>query len=116
MTREPVIVKPDINLLDCAKKMVRKRVGSLLLVEKKKLVGFISEKDIQKDIQKYGRRNIALLTNAPTGSVSIVSQTSSGIEPVFSNGYIRKTKLNKNTLICLKITFLYIYNEHFNWY
>ena len=48
MTREPVIVKPDINLLDCAKKMVRKRVGSLLLVEKKKLVGLIKKKILSK--------------------------------------------------------------------
>ena len=46
MTRDPVVVKPETNLLECAKKMVRKRVGSLLLVDKKKLVGFISEKDI----------------------------------------------------------------------
>lgn len=46
MTREPVTIKPDSNLLDCAKKMVRKKVGSLILVEKKRLVGFISQKDI----------------------------------------------------------------------
>lgn len=45
-------------------------------------------------IKKYGRRNIAILTNAPTGSVSIVSQTSSGIEPVFMNGYVRRKKKN----------------------
>lgn len=46
MTRNPIIIKPDINLLDCAKKIVKKRVGSLLIVDKKKLVGFISRKDI----------------------------------------------------------------------
>ena len=46
MTREPITIKPDTNLLECAKKMVRKRVGNLLLVEKKRLLGFISEKDI----------------------------------------------------------------------
>lgn len=44
MTRDPVIIKPDTNLLECAKKMVRKRVGSLLIVQNKKLVGFLSEK------------------------------------------------------------------------
>ncbi len=46
MTRDPITVKPETNLLECARKMVRKRVGSLLLVDKKRLVGFISQKDI----------------------------------------------------------------------
>jgi len=46
MTRDPVTAKPEINLLDCAKNMIKKKVGSLLLVEKKRLVGIISEKDI----------------------------------------------------------------------
>jgi ribonucleoside-diphosphate reductase alpha chain len=43
---------------------------------------------------KYGRRNIALLTIAPTGSVSIMTQTSSGIEPVFMVSYMRRRKIN----------------------
>jgi len=46
MTRSPITVSPETNLLECAKKMVRKKVGSLILVEKNKLVGIISEKDI----------------------------------------------------------------------
>lgn len=46
MTREPIKVKPTINLLECAKKMVQKRTGSLLLVEKDRLVGIISYYDI----------------------------------------------------------------------
>ncbi len=46
MTRDPVIVRPDTSLLECAKKMVRKRLGSLLIIDKKRLVGFISNKDI----------------------------------------------------------------------
>jgi ribonucleoside-diphosphate reductase alpha chain len=45
-------------------------------------------------IAKHGRRNISILTNAPTGSVSIMSQTSSGLEPVFRNAYIRRRKLS----------------------
>ena len=51
-------------------------------------------KDIYNGIKKHGRRNISILTNAPTGSVSIMSQTSSGIEPVFKNSYTRRRKLN----------------------
>ena len=51
---------------------------------------------IQEEMKKYGRRNISLLTNAPTGSVSILSQTSSGLEPVFRNSYIRRRKIESN--------------------
>lgn len=49
--------------------------------------------DIRAMMVEYGRRNISILTNAPTGSVSIMSQTSSGLEPVFRNSYIRRRKL-----------------------
>jgi ribonucleoside-diphosphate reductase alpha chain len=45
-------------------------------------------------IRQVGRRNISILTNAPTGSVSILSQTSSGLEPVFRNKYTRRRKLS----------------------
>tara|TARA_R110000824_G_scaffold1643_5_gene8146 strand:+ start:2243 stop:4687 length:2445 start_codon:yes stop_codon:yes gene_type:complete len=51
---------------------------------------------LQELIAKHGRRNISILTNAPTGSVSIMSQTSSGLEPVFRNSYIRRRKLSHN--------------------
>ena len=49
--------------------------------------------DIRALMHEYGRRNISILTNAPTGSVSIMSQTSSGLEPVFRNSYVRRRKL-----------------------
>ncbi|NQT78311.1 MAG: adenosylcobalamin-dependent ribonucleoside-diphosphate reductase [Bacteroidetes bacterium] len=51
---------------------------------------------VYENMQKYGRRNIATLTIAPTGSVSICTQTSSGIEPVFSVNYKRRRKVNPN--------------------
>lgn len=47
-------------------------------------------------MRKHGRRNIAMLTIAPTGSVSICTQTSSGIEPVFMVSYKRRRKVNPN--------------------
>ena len=50
--------------------------------------------ELYKDLVKYGRRNIALLTIAPTGSVSIMTQTTSGIEPVFMIYYTRRKKVN----------------------
>ncbi|HUS49374.1 MAG TPA: CBS domain-containing protein [Candidatus Paceibacterota bacterium] len=59
MTREPITIKPDTNLLECAKKMVRKRVGSLLLVDNKKLVGFIDEKDILWALIKKSKKDLA---------------------------------------------------------
>jgi len=46
MTRNPVTISPKANLMECARAMVRKRVGSLPVVENKKLVGFISQRDI----------------------------------------------------------------------
>lgn len=52
--------------------------------------------DITEEMKQFGRRNISLLTNAPTGSVSIVSRTSSGIEPTFRHFYVRRQKINPN--------------------
>ena len=51
-------------------------------------------KRLRDRMAKSGRRGISLLTNAPTGSVSLLSQTSSGIEPVFKNSHIRRKKRN----------------------
>lgn len=52
--------------------------------------------DLYTKMEKYGRRNIAMLTIAPTGSVSICTQTTSGIEPVFNVAYTRRRKVNPN--------------------
>jgi len=53
-------------------------------------------KFLRDKISRFGRRNISILTNAPTGSVSIMSRTSSGLEPVFRNSYIRRRKMDHN--------------------
>lgn len=58
MTREPISVKPSTNLLDCARTMVKKRVGSLLILDKKKLVGFISTKDILWALIKKSKKDL----------------------------------------------------------
>lgn len=52
--------------------------------------------DVYADMVNYGRRNIAMLTIAPTGSVSILTQTTSGLEPVFAVFYKRRRKVNPN--------------------
>ena len=59
MTREPLIAHPNDNLLECAKKMSKKNVGSLLLVDKKKLVGFLSEKDILWALVKKSKKDLS---------------------------------------------------------
>ncbi len=51
---------------------------------------------LYEDMVKYGRRNIACLTIAPTGTTSLMSQTTSGIEPVFMPVYKRRRKVNPN--------------------
>lgn len=53
-------------------------------------------KDIQTEMAKNGRRNIACLTVPPAGSVSTLTQTTSGFEPVYMAEYIRKRKLTDN--------------------
>lgn len=53
-----------------------------------------ADKALYKEYLKWGRRNIALTTTAPTGSVSIETRTSSGIEPVFLTHYKRRRKIN----------------------
>jgi ribonucleoside-diphosphate reductase alpha chain len=52
--------------------------------------------ELYEEMLKHGRRNIALLTIAPTGSVSILSQTTSGLEPVYAVTYKRRRKVNPN--------------------
>lgn len=52
--------------------------------------------DLYADMVRYGRRNIACLTIAPTGTTSLMTQTTSGIEPVFMPVYMRRRKVNPN--------------------
>ena len=52
------------------------------------------DREVRDKMHKHGRRNIAILTCAPTGSVSVVSRTSSGVEPIFRTYYKRRVKLN----------------------
>ncbi len=55
-----------------------------------------ADPEMYTQMLEYGRRNIALLTIAPTGTVSICTQTTSGIEPVFLVSYKRRKKINPN--------------------
>ena len=55
-----------------------------------------ADPQLYEDMAKYGRRNIACLTIAPTGTTSLMTQTTSGIEPVFMPVYKRRRKVNPN--------------------
>ena len=55
-----------------------------------------ADPELYEQMKIYGRRNIACLTIAPTGTVSIMTQTTSGIEPVFMPVYKRRRKVNPN--------------------
>ncbi len=56
----------------------------------------LADPELYEEMSKYGRRNIALLTIAPTGTTSLMTQTTSGIEPVFMPVYKRRRKVNPN--------------------
>lgn len=55
-----------------------------------------ADPQMYEEMKKYGRRNIACLTIAPTGTTSLMTQTTSGIEPVFMPVYKRRRKVNPN--------------------
>jgi ribonucleoside-diphosphate reductase alpha chain len=54
------------------------------------------DEGLYEDMVRHGRRNISMLTIAPTGTTSMMTQTTSGIEPVFSPMYRRRRKINPN--------------------
>lgn len=66
--------------------------------EKNPFIGRLREADpdLYNEMIRYGRRNIACLTIAPTGTTSLMTQTTSGIEPVFMPVYKRRRKVNPN--------------------
>ncbi len=55
-----------------------------------------ADPEVYAEMRQYGRRNIACLTIAPTGTTSLMTQTTSGIEPVFMPVYKRRRKVNPN--------------------
>ncbi|MEZ4996586.1 MAG: adenosylcobalamin-dependent ribonucleoside-diphosphate reductase [Bacteroidales bacterium] len=70
-----------------------------------------TDPEMVAEMEKTGRRNIALLTIAPTGSTSLMSQTTSGIEPVFMPFYKRRRKVNPNDKD-VKVSFIDEVGDH----
>jgi len=58
MTREFISVKPETSLLDCARKMIKKRIGSLILEEKGELRGILTERDIIWAMTKQSKTDL----------------------------------------------------------
>ena len=91
-----------VNAYKSSVKMAEERGAfEIFDAEREKNNPFINRlKDVDpqmyEDMVKYGRRNIACLTIAPTGTTSLMSQTTSGIEPVFLPVYTRRRKVNPN--------------------
>ena len=65
-----------------------------------------ADPELYSEMEKYGRRNIACLTIAPTGTTSLMTQSTSGIEPVFLPVYKRRRKVNPNDAQVTKIDFV----------
>ena len=76
---------------------------------------FSAAPGLEEDMKKYGRRNISLLTIAPTGTTSMMAQTSSGIEPVFMVSYMRRRKVNPNDT-SVKVAFIDETGDHWEEY
>jgi len=84
--------------VDMAKELGPFSVWDAKLERKNPFLLRIKEEDpvLYKDMQICGRRNIGINTTAPAGSVSILTQTTSGIEPLYEVGYKRRKKINPN--------------------
>jgi len=106
MTREPITVKPDTNLLECAKIMVRKRVGSLVISERKKLLGFISEKDILWALIKKSKESLSEIKaiDISPKKITTIKPTltiEETIKKMKKQGFERLPVVKKNELIGL---------------
>lgn len=113
MTRQPITTKPETTLLDCAKVMVKKRVGSVILVEGKRFVGFVSHRDIlwamikksQKDLSKIKAKDISprkLVTISPNATIHDAMDKMKKSKytrlPVVQNGNLVGMLTNKDIL------------------
>ena len=73
MTRNFISVSPDTSLIDCAKEMTKKRVGSLVLKEGQKLVGLLTEKDIIWALTKTGNKDLHKISAKDVASKKIAT-------------------------------------------
>jgi len=120
MTREPVTAKPDDDLLKCAKKLVKKKVGTLPLVNKKKLVGFIDDRDILWALVKKSKKdlsNIKAIDISPKKIITIrpLATVKEAISKMKKMKFEKLPVINNNQLVGI-ITAKDILNFHPEFY
>ncbi len=116
MTREPVTISPNANLLECARMMVKKNVGSLIIADKKRLVGFISQGDILWALTKNPRGDLAKIkaTDISPKKIAIIKPDSTvkdAIEKMNHLKFERLPVIRENELVGV-ITVKDILNFH----
>lgn len=98
MTRTPISIPPETDLLKCAKTMVKKRTGSLLLVKKKRLLGIISRRDILWALVKKSKKDLSKIK-----AIDISPRKIAAIKPTKSISYaikkIKKVKFRRLPVI-----------------
>jgi|TARA_Y100000034_G_C6903329_1_gene418485 CBS domain-containing protein/ribosomal protein S27AE len=94
MTQEVITIKPSTNLFECAKIMVRKKTRSIPIVDNKKLIGFISEKDVLWALVKKTKEDLSEIKVTDVSSKKVITiKPNATIEEAIAK--IRKTKFNK---------------------
>jgi CBS domain-containing protein len=102
MTRELFTASPTSNLMECAKKMVKNKVGSLVIVENKKLVGFISQKDILWAITKKENIDLIKINDISPKKIAVIGPNSTvkeAIEKMKRLKFERLPVVHKNKLV-----------------
>lgn len=98
MTREPLSVNPDANLLECAKTMVRKRIGSLLIIGEGRLYGIITTQDILWALIKKDKEDLDKIRAIDISPKKIITiKPNASIEEALNK--IKKTKIERLPVI-----------------
>jgi len=104
MTRGHILSNVNDSLIDCARKMVRKKVGGLIITDKKKLVGFISGQDILWALVKNPKIDLSSVKATDISPKKIITIGSSAkvkeaIEKMKKHGFYRLPVVDKNTVV-----------------
>ena len=73
MTRNFVYAKPETNLIDCAREMVKKRIGGLIIKDGKKLVGILTERDILWAMIKKSRKELKNIKASDVATKKVIT-------------------------------------------
>lgn len=104
MTRSPVTISPSLSIIDCCKVMIRKRVGSLVLVDNKKIRGLLTEKDIvwaltKKSPSDFGKIKASDIAAKKIKTVKPTLELSKALRLMKRYGFRRLPVVFKNQLV-----------------